>query len=85
MEGVVSSGIATARRSDPVSSHVAARAMAESGRGRGHAALVLGLVRSHPGETAGEIAVRSGSAGQALDSVQVTRLLIDGEVFGDGE
>lgn len=73
----MTSGIATARRTDPVSSHVAAREVVESGRGAGQAAQVLALVRSYPGETAGELAVRSAVYDRPLDSVQVTRRLAD--------
>ena len=48
-------GHATARNSDPSTSHEAAAAIEASGKATAHRNLVLAYVREHPGLTAGEI------------------------------
>ena len=50
----VTTPLELARETDPVTSHEAAAEVVASGRQRTHAAVVLELVRAHPGQTAGK-------------------------------
>lgn len=45
-----------ARRSDPVTSHLAAGDHASTGKRAGHMAAVIAAVRAHPGKTSAELA-----------------------------
>ncbi|HEX7124167.1 MAG TPA: hypothetical protein VF406_00135 [Thermodesulfobacteriota bacterium] len=75
--------VRAARTSDPVTSHVAARAITASGARQTQADQVLALVRLFPDQTAGELAAHSARMDDVpLDSVQVTRRLGDLERAG---
>jgi len=62
-----------ARRTDPVSSHVAAAAITKSGKRMSQRNMVLALVETYPGRTALELAGISVN----LDRYQVARRLAD--------
>ncbi len=68
-----------ARRSDPVSSHLAAREINQGIRSK-QALIVLGLVRRHPGKTSLELSRLSD-----LDRYQIARRLSDLEHSGEVE
>jgi len=64
--------VANARRSDPGTSHEAARKIESSGRADAHRRVCLNWVRQHPGRTSAEIAQSVG-----LDRHQAARRLPD--------
>ena len=63
---------ARARRTDPLSSHLAAAEVEDTGTASDQRAIVLQAVKDGPGRTAGELASRL-----PIDSVQTTRRLSD--------
>lgn len=66
-----------ARRTDPITSHLAAKKHRDSGKADCHAAIVLAEVRKIPGETSAELAQWSG-----LDRHEAARRLSDLERKG---
>ncbi len=74
---------ATARRTDPDTSHLAARDMERSGRAAAHREICLAAVRAHPGLTSAEVARRTGlerhAAARRLPELMAAGLIRQGE------
>lgn len=67
-----------ARRTDPETSHQAARAITQSGKREGQLLAVIALVRQYPGKTSLELA----RCGHTLDRYQLARRLPELEKAG---
>ena len=65
------------RTTDPATSHLAAEAISASGKRESHVALVVEVVRAHPGLVAHEIAPLAG-----LDYIEAVRRLSDAKNRG---
>jgi hypothetical protein len=73
--------LATARATDPISSHLAAEQMNASGEAKRQRERVVDLVFAMPGLTSKELAARC----EDLDRFQIARRLPEAEVDGDIE
>ena len=75
--------MAKSRRTDPITSHQAAHEAESSGRAASQRAICLARVKSHPGQTAAEIAIAAGLErhvpSRRLPELRYQGLIVNGE------